>query len=381
MTPWPLITALAVSPTPLEASLASAVHTTTVVAGVAEPEATDAQGSAAQAPETDVASSDSATGDDASDAGAASDEPAPKVVEPTSTAEEAPPTDTPPPTETIEVTAPRPDLGIPPLPPPVHPLSVRWGVTAPIIATTGLAFVLMEGLGAAGPAPDACSPVEAGICPQLGALEAIDSIALGHYNEAASTASDVMVGLALAGPLAASLADSILWARGDRERGQDDYRKRGATRFGIDTAIWAESIGVAMFTTNVLKEAVGRTRPLTHLGGPELVAMGVEPDGDFGRSFPSGHSGLAFSSAVAGAMLLTLRQCEPQPGRRCAPRTRRQRVALGLMWGLGLAVASTTATLRVVAGKHYPTDVLMGAAIGTTSGVVIPLLHDRRHRH
>ncbi|MEM7153571.1 MAG: phosphatase PAP2 family protein [Myxococcota bacterium] len=364
MTLWPLITALAVSfPTPLESALASAVRSPAQPADAAATPAPAAEDEPAGPP------------------------PGPLLEEPPGPDDGMTPSDEAaaraeaPPTKKVEITAPRPELGVPEPPPPVHPLSVRWGITAPMIATTGLAFVLMEGLGAAGPAPDACTPVEAGICPQLGALEPIDSIALGHYNDAAATASDVMVALSMAGPLAASLADSILWARRDRERGQANYRKRGAARFGIDTAIWAESIGVAMFTTNVLKEAVGRTRPLTHLGGPELVANGVEPDGDFGRSFPSGHSGLAFSSAVAGAMLLTLRQCEPQPGRRCAPRTRRQRVALGLMWGLGLAAASTTATLRVVAGKHYPTDVLMGAAIGTTSGIVIPLLHDRRRRH
>ncbi len=271
----------------------------------------------------------------------------------------------------------------PALSPPFHPLRIRWGITAPVLATTVVGFGVMEGLGGAGPGPMACSPPAPGTCPDLGALEPIDKVALGHHNDAAALASDAFVAAALLGPAVASMAESIAFSRAEQRDGVPGFRRRGAARFGYDAAIWSESIGVAMFTTNVLKAAFDRTRPLTHLGEDALMEDGVEIDGDFARSFPSGHATLAFSSVVAGAMLLTIKQCKPgtelrRSGTpRCAPRSAKQRTTLGLMWGLGVAGAVTTAVLRVVAGKHYPTDVLMGSAIGATSGIVIPLLHRR----
>jgi len=34
-----------------------------------------------------------------------------------------------------------------------------------------------------------------------------------------------------------------------------------------------------------------------------------------------------------------------------------------------------TSTLRVSAGKHFPSDVLAGGAIGMASGVLVPMVH------
>ncbi|MCA9655714.1 MAG: phosphatase PAP2 family protein [Myxococcales bacterium] len=309
---------------------------------------------------------------------------------PTEPDEQTPAPDEPPaPASIPPASIPRP-VGPPlvptePLPPPrlttpIHPLQVRWGITAPVVTTSLLGFALMETLGGHRAPPTVCTPPVDGSCPDLGPLEPIDRVALGHYDDAAAKASDALLYLSVAGGLAVGLAESIAWARAEGERGVAHHRRRGAARFGISTAIWAESVGVAMLTTNVLKDAVGRPRPLAHLGEPALLAEGVESDGDLGRSFPSGHATLSFSSTVAAAMLLTLEQCRPREGRRrrCGPRSRREKIVLGLTWGLAMAMATTTSTLRVVAGKHYPTDVLMGAAVGAASGVVIPLLHDRR---
>ena len=45
-----------------------------------------------------------------------------------------------------------------------------------------------------------------------------------------------------------------------------------------------------------------------------------------------------------------------------------------LVWVIGLPFAITTAVLRMVADKHYLTDVLVGAAVGTLFGIGLPLL-------
>jgi membrane-associated phospholipid phosphatase len=43
-----------------------------------------------------------------------------------------------------------------------------------------------------------------------------------------------------------------------------------------------------------------------------------------------------------------------------------------------MSVATATALLRIVADKHYLSDVVVGAAVGTASGLLLPLvLHYR----
>jgi len=50
--------------------------------------------------------------------------------------------------------------------------------------------------------------------------------------------------------------------------------------------------------------------------------------------------------------------------------------ARGWVWGGCLAAASTTAWLRYAAGRHFPTDILAGAAIGSLAGWLVPRWHE-----
>lgn len=47
------------------------------------------------------------------------------------------------------------------------------------------------------------------------------------------------------------------------------------------------------------------------------------------------------------------------------------------VWLIAEALATTTAALRVAADKHFITDVLTGAAVGSALGLLIPYLHQR----
>ncbi len=91
--------------------------------------------------------------------------------------------------------------------------------------------------------------------------------------------------------------------------------------------------------------------PLVTLGATAWMKSTVgreRPNGEDTRSFPSGHSSLAFSFATA-----THHNLDHVPGS-AVPWAR------GLNWGL----AAGTAWARVEAGKHYLSDVLAGAALG-----------------
>ena len=78
-------------------------------------------------------------------------------------------------------------------------------------------------------------------------------------------------------------------------------------------------------------------------------------------SFYSGHTTFAFALASSTATVATMRQY------RLAP----------LVWGAGMLLASTTGYLRIASDKHYGTDVVTGALMGTAMGVGIPYLAHR----
>jgi membrane-associated phospholipid phosphatase len=46
-----------------------------------------------------------------------------------------------------------------------------------------------------------------------------------------------------------------------------------------------------------------------------------------------------------------------------------------LMYSIAAAATATTGYLRHEAGEHFPSDILVGTAIGTLSGLLVPILH------
>lgn len=47
------------------------------------------------------------------------------------------------------------------------------------------------------------------------------------------------------------------------------------------------------------------------------------------------------------------------------------------VWGFAGAATATCAILRYQAGKHFPTDLIAGVAVGTLSGILVPQLHKK----
>ncbi len=100
--------------------------------------------------------------------------------------------------------------------------------------------------------------------------------------------------------------------------------------------------------TAIGKHLIGRERPPMWL---HLV-----PEGD--ASFPSGHSG------DSAALFLTL-------GLICAALVFTSRRARAAIAGLSGVLVAGVASSRIVLGVHYPTDVLAGLAIGTSTALVV----------
>lgn len=130
----------------------------------------------------------------------------------------------------------------------------------------------------------------------------------------------------------------------------------GPDRWGAyadDISAMFEIVWGVQLLTQIAKISVGRQRPYAHYGSP-TVPLTQEDN----LSFFSGHSSLTFSIAVGAGTLAQRR------GYRLAP----------VIWASGLAIAVTTGYLRMAADRHYLTDVLTGAAVGTLGGLFIPRL-------
>lgn len=130
-----------------------------------------------------------------------------------------------------------------------------------------------------------------------------------------------------------------------------------ATAFPIDLMLVVEAAFSALAVTQATKFLVGRARPYSVDASPELLAS-AHGGSDRNLSFFSGHTSLAFSAVSAAATVATLR------GYRYA----------WVTWAVGLPLATATGVLRLAADKHWASDVLIGAAVGTAIGVAVPLL-------
>jgi membrane-associated phospholipid phosphatase len=156
--------------------------------------------------------------------------------------------------------------------------------------------------------------------------------------------SNVALGLSFAAPAGAFVA-----ARGGLGNG-----------LGEEMLLVLESAALTAAATQATKYLLRRERPWAHAADPP---PGEHP-GSRGSvsSFVSGHASLAFAFTVSTGSLASLRGDSGKEW----------------VWATGLTFAAATSYLRVAADRHYLTDVLAGAAIGTTVGWVVPRLVDRR---
>jgi hypothetical protein len=141
--------------------------------------------------------------------------------------------------------------------------------------------------------------------------------------------------------------------------GKHDGWRSGA----VKVTLYAESALTAAALAEVAKHAVQRPRPCTYQAERrQRPALACAPaDDDAYLSFFSGHTAV---SAALGATATYMAFREDDGGVR-GPMT----------LAAGLALTGFVAAERMRAGKHFPTDVLTGFAVGTAVGVLVPHLH------
>jgi membrane-associated phospholipid phosphatase len=122
--------------------------------------------------------------------------------------------------------------------------------------------------------------------------------------------------------------------------------------------MYAETMILAYGLPHLVKGLIPRYRPFTYNSD---APMSARTEADAGRSFFSGHTTIAFASAVFISKVYS--DMYPNSEYRA------------YVWGASLLLAATVGTLRVLSGKHFPTDVLTGAVVGSALGWLIPELH------
>ena len=209
------------------------------------------------------------------------------------------------------------------------PYRVSWGDAVSVVAA-GVAVLIPEATKLPKAAPS-CAPCDPASLP------GIDRVALRTFSASAGTASTAL------------LAGLIGFAGVASFEGATPAQRRG------HVAVFANSIAWTFAATEWMKVVVRRKRPVLYTAG----ATAAEGDPNSQRSFPSGHASVAFAAATTYLMMAR---------RERLPHQTRNAVLL-YVGALGVSA------LRVSAGKHFPTDVLGGAVLGTGIGWLTAKVH------
>jgi membrane-associated phospholipid phosphatase len=130
----------------------------------------------------------------------------------------------------------------------------------------------------------------------------------------------------------------------------------------LDGEAALEAAALSGAVTFIVKGIAGRARPLVDSTRADNFALlrGFRGD-DLYRSFPSGHTTVAFAFATALATRLS----------------HRHDASAGWAGPAVFTLATFTGVSRIFYHDHWFTDCLTGAAIGTVSGLAVTRWHER----
>lgn len=161
----------------------------------------------------------------------------------------------------------------------------------------------------------------------------------GRCSPEAARLSDVSLSLAVALPMGMELGGGL------------------SARFVNAQVVYTQALFATTLLTAAAKVIFRRPRPFSYRKAECDFQV---DDVDANLSFFSGHSSISFAAAFAGSFLMS---------ERVNAETR------AAIWGTELALAGATANLRARAGKHYYSDILVGALVGAGVGLGVPAIH------
>ena len=126
-------------------------------------------------------------------------------------------------------------------------------------------------------------------------------------------------------------------------------------------ALYGETILLASGLTLLTKNLAHRPRPFVY---NQNVPLADKQTLNARQSFFSGHASMTAALSFFTAKVYA----DYHPDSRWKP----------LVWSAAAALPALTGYLRVRGGKHFPTDVATGYAVGAAVGILVPQLHRKK---
>lgn len=161
-----------------------------------------------------------------------------------------------------------------------------------------------------------------------------------NWSPAAANASDILAAVTILSPALLAFSEEV----------RNDFTPVLTMYF--QTLILAEALPLT------IKGITQRTRPFVYNEDAPLEEKQTQ---NAKRSFFSGHTSVAFAMAV----FLSTVYSDYHPNSHWKP----------FVWSVSLLAATTVGYLRYAAGKHFPTDIITGALVGSALGYFIPFIH------
>ncbi|MFK8007279.1 MAG: phosphatase PAP2 family protein [Saprospiraceae bacterium] len=177
-------------------------------------------------------------------------------------------------------------------------------------------------------------------------INRFDRIATSYSSERARKASDVFFYGMMAMPSLFVFSKSM---------------RRDAKSIAL---IYGETLFLTVGITSITKKTILRSRPLVYNSNFDIDTK-MEKNARY--SFFSGHASVVSASSFFTAKVFA----DYYPDSKWKP----------VVWGAAATIPAITGYLRVRAGKHYPTDVITGYAVGAVIGILIPQIHKRKKRN
>lgn len=129
-----------------------------------------------------------------------------------------------------------------------------------------------------------------------------------------------------------------------------------------DFLIVGESLAMSAMLNQIVAGSMPRPRPYMYRAA-NWYKQANNSSWDW-RSFYSGHAGSCFAVTTAFSYIFMNRY----PKSKWVP----------AVWVISMAASSVVSIARPLAGEHFWSDTLVGAAIGCAWGILIPVLHQKK---
>lgn len=174
-------------------------------------------------------------------------------------------------------------------------------------------------------------------------VNSLDRWVINHWSPKAGKLSDILRDISLVSPFALLASNRI------RENG------------GTVGLMYVETLLLASAGSMLSKGIFQRTRPFVY--NPDVPMDLKAGKKEARRSFYSGHTTMAFASSFFLAKVYG----DFYPDSDWKP----------VLWSGAIVISSAVGLLRMLAGKHFLTDVLAGAAFGGLIGYGVPEIHQK----